>query len=305
MKEIAFPTFFHMIISMIGIHLRLTNDIESIRKCIDELQIDCFQLFFEPFHGLSMKRKLHYRAIFSRLKKEKMVRKIFVHAPDNTSLRVSKNNTTIPSWKKIRYRLQEADDLGVDGLVVHVNIDRTFPLQMMAEEMSEVLYDIDVKSDLLLENTVMQNSISSDMHTFDHMTQILHEKYPIKICLDTAHLFSVGYSFSSKDEMRELIREFPSIFRHTKLVHMNDSAVACGSFIDHHAHLGKGFLGLGSLGAVVSVFSRDMPYITETPKCDFDVQKENIVTLNQIVAGNKLDLDELGSHVKMERVFYF
>lgn len=290
---------------MIGIHLRLTNDMESIRKCIDELQIDCFQLFLEPHHGLSMKRKLHYRAIFSRLKKEKLVQKIFVHSPDSTALRVSKNGSTIPSWKKIRYRLQEADDLGADGLVVHVNIDRTFPIQAVAEEMSEILYDIDVHCDLLLENTVLKKGISADLYQFNLFIKRLHEKYPVYVCLDTAHLFAVGYSCSSKDEMKELKSRFPSIFQHTKLVHMNDSAVECGSYTDHHSHLGKGFLGRGSLGAIVSVFSQNIPFITETPKCDFDMQKENVETLNQIMTGNKLDLDELGSHAKIERVFYF
>jgi deoxyribonuclease-4 len=290
---------------MIGTHLRLTNDMESIRKSIDELQIDCFQLFLEPLSGLSIKRKLHYRAIFARLKKQKTIQKIFVHASDSTTLRISKNDSTIPSWKKIRYKLQEADDLGADGLVVHVNINQHFPLDRIAEEMHTILYDIDVRCDLLLENTTMKKSISADISLFDQFIFQLHEKYPVKVCLDTAHLFAVGCQFESKDEMRFLKRSYPSIFQHTELVHLNDSAVACGSFTDHHSHLGKGYLGLGSLGAIVSIFPRNTPFITETPKCDFEVLKDNIVILNQIVSGNKIDLDEFGSNVKIERVFYF
>ncbi len=290
---------------MIGTHLRLTNDMESIRKSIDELQIDCFQLFLEPLSGLSIKRKLHYRAIFARLKKQKTIQKVFVHASDSTALRVSKNDSTIPSWKKIRYKLQEADDLGADGLVVHVNVDRDFPIRRIAEEMHTILYDIDVRCELLLENTTMKKSISADISKFNQFIHDLHEKYPVKVCLDTAHLFVVGCQFESKDAMRFLKRDYPSIFQHTDLVHLNDSAAECGSFTDHHAHLGKGYLGLGSLGAFVSVFPRNTPFITEIPKCDFEVLKDNIVTLNQIVTGNKIDLDEFGSNVKIERVFYF
>jgi deoxyribonuclease-4 len=220
-------------------------------------------------------------------------------------LLISNHDSTIPSWKKIRYKLQEADDLGADGLVVHVNINQHFPLDRIAEEMHTILYDIDVRCDLLLENTTMKKSISADISLFDQFIFQLHEKYPVKVCLDTAHLFAVGCQFESKDEMRFLKRSYPSIFQHTELVHLNDSAVACGSFTDHHSHLGKGYLGLGSLGAIVSIFPRNTPFITETPKCDFEVLKDNIVILNQIVSGNKIDLDEFGSNVKIERVFYF
>jgi deoxyribonuclease-4 len=137
------------------------------------------------------------------------------------------------------------------------------------------------------------------------LVKSLNEVYPIFVCLDTAHLFEVGYSFQDKDEMRALSSSFPIVFQKTRLVHLNDSRTEKGSYLDHHASLGDGFIGAGSLGAVVSVFPEDMFYIAELPKSENERLVENVEILRQIVNGNKNKLDEMKPNCKIERVFYF
>ncbi|MCK5847694.1 MAG: TIM barrel protein [Caldisericia bacterium] len=289
---------------MIGIHVRLQN-IDTVEKLIDEMQIDCFQLFLKPKNGLTLKDKLHFRALFQRLKKTESVNNIYVHSQDNISLSTSKSNRSVNSWKLIREKLHEADELCVDGLIVHVNLPKNVMIKKIAEEMNSVFFDFSYKCNLLLENTTLKNVVGSEMSLFDQLIKELNKTQSAWVCLDTAHLFESGYLFKTKDEARELKKKYPFVFGKTKLVHLNDSSTKKGSFIDRHAHLGRGYIGLGALGAIVSTMSQSVDFITETPKCEMEDQKKDVEILRELVKGNKIQVDEIVSNSKIERVFYF
>lgn len=289
---------------MVGIHIRSQN-IDAVEKLIDEMQINCFQLFLEPRNGLLQRNKLHYRAVFQRLKKSEAVGHIYIHSQDNVALTTNKSNSSVSSWKLVRQKLKEADELCADGLIVHVNINKSADILKIVEEMNYVFFDFSYKCKLLLENTAIKNVIGSEMDLFDRLIEGLNETQTVNVCLDTAHLFESGYLFKNKDEANELKKKYPFVFDKTELVHLNDSNTKIGSFIDRHAHLGRGYIGLGALGAIVSTMPRSVDFITETPKCELSDQKKDVEILRELVKGNKKQVDEIVSNSKIERVFYF
>ena len=62
---------------------------------------------------------------------------------------------------------------------------------------------------------------------------------PIRICVDTCHVFASGY-----DDPLEYIQYIQKIDKNLlKLVHYNDSKTSCGSCLDRHELIGNGHIG--------------------------------------------------------------
>lgn len=109
----------------------------------------------------------------------------------------------------------------------------------------------------------------------------------IGFCLDTCHALAAGYDIAShangdgtgkkrtKAEGEALgeamLAEFDRVcgLEHLRVLHLNDSLGARGSFRDRHAHIGKGNVALGAFAAVVKHPKlAGAPKIMETPKED-------------------------------------
>ncbi|MDD4664174.1 MAG: hypothetical protein PHD83_05860, partial [Caldisericia bacterium] len=95
-----------------------------------------------------------------------------------------------------------------------------------------------------------------------------------------------GFRFQDKEEALDLKTTYPFLFQHTTVLHINDSKMPPNSHLDWHEHLGKGCIGLGSLGAFISLFDHQQAFIIETPKKRFDDFIENTDILRRLVLGN-------------------
>lgn len=95
-----------------------------------------------------------------------------------------------------------------------------------------------------------------------------------KICIDTCHIFASGYNIFSDyiDNFNKLIG-IDNIY----LIHLNDSKKECGSNVDRHENIGKGFIGELSLQIFIKFAKKQkIPIILETP---LDGQKNDIKIL--------------------------
>ena len=64
------------------------------------------------------------------------------------------------------------------------------------------------------------------------------------------------------------------------VVHLNDSIGACGSLIDRHGHIGKGFIGVKAFKHIVNhPRLKDAAFILETPK---DTPRADRTNLNRV-----------------------
>lgn len=81
----------------------------------------------------------------------------------------------------------------------------------------------------------------------------------LRICVDTCHCFACGHQ--PLKYIQDTIAAHPGII---KLIHFNDSAVACGACVDRHAAPGTGHIGAETLRAIAALAKENgIPCVVE------------------------------------------
>jgi deoxyribonuclease-4 len=114
----------------------------------------------------------------------------------------------------------------------------------------------------------MGSSVGSSFEELSFIIERIKDKSRIGICIDTCHIFVAGYDISSKKKYEEMMHRFEDIIgiKFLKGAHLNDSKKECGSHIDRHAPIGKGFIGLEGFRCIMNDKRfDDIPLILETP----------------------------------------
>jgi deoxyribonuclease IV len=272
---------------MIGIQISGKQAIDRWIKIIDILQIETCQMVVDPAIFTGAKTRFHYQSIFEQLKKQHHIQKIFLHAPDNSNISGLTRFQRVRCWKTLRHQLQQCENMGVDGLIVHVNLKDPIEKKVLRNEISSIFFDALLKTPLLLENTAYpRDSYGCRLDLLGSLADLLNDWTPTGICLDSAHLFASGYRFDSKEMALNLRNTYPSFFEQVALIHVNDSKEAFESFRDRHEELGKGFIGLGALGALLSLFPQSMPFIMEAPQIPIEDLLHSVEELKILVKSN-------------------
>lgn len=122
---------------------------------------------------------------------------------------------------------------------------------------------------LVLETTAgMGSSVGASFKELAQIIGKVQNKPRIGVCIDTCHIFAAGYDISTKKKYEETINRFENEIgiQYLKGVHLNDSKKECGSRIDRHAPIGKGFIGIGGFRYIMNDERLDnIPLILETP----------------------------------------
>lgn len=122
---------------------------------------------------------------------------------------------------------------------------------------------------LVLETTAgMGSSVGSSFKELAQIIGKVQNKSRIGVCIDTCHIFAAGYDIGTKKKYEETIKRFENKIgiQYLKGIHLNDSKKECGSRIDRHAPIGKGFIGIGGFSFIMNDERfDDMPLILETP----------------------------------------
>ncbi len=123
---------------------------------------------------------------------------------------------------------------------------------------------------LLIEATAGQGSTVG--YTFEHLaflTEKLHKKVPIGVCVDTCHIFAAGYDLRTPEAFEKTIQDFDKIvgLKYLDAFHVNDSLKPLGSRVDRHAALGEGEIGMECFKLLMQhPKTRDLPKYLETPE---------------------------------------
>jgi len=148
--------------------------------------------------------------------------------------------------------LDRADSLGLLGVVIHPGTctagTEDEALRLIAEAVRSAFESRPrQKTMVLLEHTAGQGRTVG--YRFEHLAAILAgvDGSPrVGACLDTCHLLASGYDIASARGYTDTFEAFDRLvgFDRLKVFHGNDSKRPCGSRVDRHAHIGKGFVGL-------------------------------------------------------------
>lgn len=270
----------------VGVHLWTGEGLKKTIEHCDYLKCDCFQIFLHS--PRKWERKRRGKKEVEEFKKELSKRKIHpfvVHMPYLINLASPYKNVRYNSLKLLEREIEEAEITGAHFYVIHPGSHKGDGKKNGWRRVCGGLKKIvGSKTKILIENTAGQgNSLGEKLEEFKVLIDCFGDK--IGFCIDTAHLFQAGYNFKEKEgfyEMKEEIEKNLSL-GYILLIHANDSATACGSKIDRHQHIGKGYIGMeGFEKFIKDEYFGNLPFIIETPKESLKQDKKNIEVLRKI-----------------------
>ena len=147
--------------------------------------------------------------------------------------------------------LDRAESLGLRGVVIHPGTctsgSEDDALRLIAEAIASAFKARPHQNvRVLLEHTAGQGRTVG--HRFEHLATILahlNGSPRVGVCLDTCHLLASGYNINNPSGYDETFASFERLIGLDRLevFHGNDSKKPCGSRVDRHEHIGKGFVG--------------------------------------------------------------
>ncbi len=130
-------------------------------------------------------------------------------------------------------------------------------------------------TELLLETTAGQGS--SVGHRFEELGYLIERvgaKIPLRVCIDTCHIFVAGYDIRTGKDWEKTLAEFDRTIgrQHLGAFHLNDSLKDLGSHVDRHAPIGEGKIGAESFRWIMK--HNNLPKYLETPNGPSGWKKE-------------------------------
>jgi deoxyribonuclease-4 len=265
-----------------GAHLKKTPTITDSLEQVRKLGGNMIQIFVgNPMSGRHKKEAMNkYREIGSGVREylKRHDTALVIHSPYvlNFANRVVKPSEAY--WVRSYYdELVIADMLGAIGCVIHVGKH----LKNTVEDGLEYMYislrylihrviDEKLNVNIILETAAGQGSelLATRDNTFDDLLTFYQrfsdrERQVLKLCVDTAHVFSAGYDIRDDGLLRAMFEKLKDTMA---LIHLNDSKREYDSHVDRHERIGKGTIGKETLGKVVRyAYEHRIPVILETP----------------------------------------
>jgi deoxyribonuclease-4 len=200
---------------------------------------------------------------------------VIAHATYLINLASPNPKVQVRSRSALAEELERCQTLHIPYLVLHPGSTTGGPVAAGVRRVAQAIDHIfehrpGLAVKILLETTAGQGS--SLGATFgqlgDIIAQIL-EPVRVGVCVDTCHVFAVGYDLRTPAGYERLIREAAAQVGLDRILcwHLNDSAADLGQHRDRHAHIGHGHLGLAAFrNLLADMRFRGVPMILETPK---------------------------------------
>ena len=283
---------------MIGYHVPIIK--KSFKKSIEEphkkSNINAFQLFVRNPRALKI---VEY--------KEKEAEECKKYVIENNLFLVSHatyllNSATTDNFNdKINSALNDliyAEKIGAVGSVFHVGKHLKQTVDQGIEHMYTFislviskLQEMNSKSIYILETcAACGTELLSDLIDFGKFFHRFTDKQKenLKICIDTCHVFSAGYSLKSENDSKNFIDliDINIGWNNVILIHLNDSKKDCGCHVDRHENLCKGCIGKdddsGLKFFVRHCYDLKIPMVLETPHDDNNIYEIYGEELNKI-----------------------
>lgn len=236
----------------IGYHVSKNGDgnknsmAESLQKAVDNLQSYNFnklaaQIFVTGPQNFKENLSENEKTMCAQIVRDNHLQ-LVIHGAyvDNPWTR------TFASIQNIKKELKIAFEIGATGVVVHLSAGAfDFEnLKYVLQELSTIEPNVKDNVILWLEIHTAKPSLYTyetpdKLHNlFDKIIKIDLQGLRIGLCIDTAHLYSCGTSFSSYLTTQDWLNQLPPNI--PIMCHLNDSASKLGSGIDRHQNLMQG-----------------------------------------------------------------
>ena len=288
----------------IGAHLPLGHGLVHAVERAHEIGLDSLQVFSD--NPTAWRRRAEppselpaFRARVAELG----LGPIAIHAAYLVNLAGSDPGLVEHSATVLATELRVAPSFGARFVNVHVGshrgTDAASGTGRLADGVARVLGETDDGPDaaiLVLENSAGSGDVLGSR--VDDLAAILDaiaaRGVPIRrvaICLDSAHLWGVGYPISDPGEVDRLVSDVDRLVGLDRLamIHFNDSRAALGSHADRHEHIGAGSIGPAGMAALLShPRLRHVAYYLETPGMDEGYDALNAARVRDLAEGRPL-----------------
>ena len=277
---------------LLGVHCSIRN---SLLHALDEARrknCNTIQIFTKSPRAWRLKSiPLKEIAAFNSARKKLGVSPLVIHIPYLPNLATSDDKLYLKSTEALVSEIRTADMLKADYFIIHpgaYSINSTFDegISRITDALNKAIRKMlkpGSRLVILLENVAGGGRrIGRDFKEIKKIIDGIKDKTRIGVCLDTAHLVAGGYDISDKKSVDKTIEAFDKIIgiNYLKVIHLNDSKAARGSFRDRHEHIGKGAIGIDGFRAIVNhPLLKNLPFILETPKDTPTADDRNLRTV--------------------------
>jgi deoxyribonuclease-4 len=218
----------------------------------------------------------------------------FFHAPYLINLGSPDVGLREKSEKMLRENYQNAQNLGIAGVIFHIGSRKDLPWETartyVVEALRRIFSAVSGSSVLAIENSAGGgNTVGSTLEEVGEIIDRVGEQR-LAFCYDTAHGFESGVIDEySPEKVANLFMRIEKIVGRGRLVavHLNDSKTPCKSNSDRHENIGEGYIGLKGIKAFVrnSDFQK-VPWYLEVPGFDgTGPDKKNVELVRKLVSG--------------------
>ena len=149
-------------------------------------------------------------------------------------------NLNYKSFYNINKELEIGESINSNGLIIHMS-------KKTNENINKVLKNLNLRNQILY---LEINAAKANKDTFETpeklnnlFSKINNKDNKIGLCIDTAHLYSLGINFSKYNDVANWFESFysyDSLKNLNIVIHLNDSKKELGSGKDEHANLFMG-----------------------------------------------------------------
>ena len=273
---------------ILGVHTSTQGGIQNAIVRAHELGCNTLQFFSRnPQQWRSIALELEHIEEFKRLRRLYRINPVFIHIPYLINLASPNPRLYKDSIKAYIEDIREASRLEADYIVTHMGSHKDTTeiggLRRLARALNKIIEKTaDTKVGILLENTAGSGSWLG--YKFSHQRKVLgflKDSSRIGFCLDTAHAYAAGYDLATSAGLAKLLEDIEKNIGvgRIKLIHLNDTPEKLRSKRDHHAHIGRGNIGMAGMKRLINHEAlRDCAFILETPKDSADADTKNIAT---------------------------
>ena len=265
----------------------------SWRPCAVKLGAGAFQIFSaSPRSWRAAPLDSGAVARLKKIRKKFDLRPLVVH--DNYLINLAAPDRALRERSIVAFRaeLLRSLALGAEYLVFHPGSCRGRPpeegLRVLAGSLAEAAQGLAGRLMLLIENTAGAGAaLGSRLEELAELRKLASGliRFKIGFCLDTAHLFAAGYDVSTAGGLEQTLRAVRRQLgmARVKVIHLNDSRAPCGSRIDRHAHIGRGYIGIEGFRRILQHPGwRDKAFILETPIERPGDDRRNLLTVKRL-----------------------
>lgn len=256
--------------NFIGLHIRLSDTLQSIVQKAIRLNLPIFQCFLTGKGG----KRIAFTDQEKQLFKDSCQHytRLYLHG----SYWINLCNDRTSKIELIHKEFALAQELGFTHIVLHPGSAKKYGCKQKGiDQVARTLNILHKKYSnltIVLENTAHGRlNIGSDLEDFRVLLQKVDAPDSISFCLDTAHAYSYGYDLASNDGYQNFVSLVDNTIglQRVGLIHLNDTQEQLGKRIDCHHALGTGNIGDEGLCRFIhSSGLQNVPIILELPVMD-------------------------------------